>query len=430
MIDAYFTSMNHKLKITNLSLLKSGVIMIHCDSQTLLPLENALSQMLALITPVNSSQVKAISEANSCILAEDIVSPINVPPHDNSAMDGYALATKPDTLEYHLVGKAHAGQPFDKAFSAGECVRIMTGAVIPKGANTVVMQENTQCEGERVLLTEPATENNNIRPMGDDISKGQQVLSKGQLLRPVDIGLLASLGIAKVNVFEPIKVGIFTTGDELKQPGESLAAGQIYDSNRPMLKALLNHAYIQVIDLGVIKDDFKAIEQAFVNLSHSCDAIISSGGVSVGDADYTKQVIDKIGEINFWKLAIKPGKPFAFGKINQALFLGLPGNPVSSYVTFEQLVKPALAYLAGQQPASKVQLSLPVNTQLRKRPGRKDFQRARLIRKNNIVVAVEPVGKQSSGVLSSVAKADCYIVLDAEQGSVKEGEIVNVELFQ
>ncbi|WAJ69406.1 molybdopterin molybdotransferase MoeA [Catenovulum adriaticum] len=404
--------------------------MIHCDSQPLLPLEDALTQMLTLTKPIKRNLTKTISESQGCILAEDIVSPINVPPYDNSAMDGYAIAIKPDTLKYKVVGKALAGQPYQHKIVPGECIRIMTGAVIPEGANTVVMQENAKRLEQHIELSEIAPANQNIRLMGDDIQQGHKVLAKGQLLRAVDIGLLASLGIAQVSVFEPIKVGVFTTGDELKQPGELLSAGQIYDSNRPMLKALLNHAYIQVVDLGVIADDFSAIEQAFITLSNRCDAIVSCGGVSVGDADYTKQVIDKIGEINFWKLAIKPGKPFAFGKINQALFLGLPGNPVSSYVTFEQLVKPALSHLAGQQPEPKVRLSLPVSGTLRKRPGRKDFQRARLIRKNNIVVAVEPAGKQSSGVLSSVAYADCYIVLEAEQGHVGDGEHVNVELFK
>lgn len=404
--------------------------MSHCDSQVLLPLEIALKQMLELINPVKGYSVKAISAIQGSVLAENIVSPINVPPYNNSAMDGYAVAIKPETLKYKVVGKALAGQPYQQQIVPGECVRIMTGAVIPDGANSVVMQENAICSQDHIQLNEALAENSNIRPMGDDIQQGQNVLYKGQLLRPVDIGLLASLGIDKVNVYEPIKVGIFTTGDELKQPGEPLSHGQIYDSNRPMLKALLNHEYIQVLDLGVIADDFSAIEQAFIKLSNSCDAIVSSGGVSVGDADYTKQVIDKIGEINFWKLAIKPGKPFAFGKINQALFLGLPGNPVSSYVTFEQLVKPALSHLAGQRPEPKMQLSLPVSGNLRKRPGRKDFQRARLILKNNMAVGVEPIGKQSSGVLSSVADANCYIVLDAEQGNVNNGEWVNVELFK
>ncbi|MCU4676411.1 molybdopterin molybdotransferase MoeA [Catenovulum sp. 2E275] len=401
-----------------------------CDTQGLLPVETALSYMREQIQPSLRFELLSVSQAHNRILAQDIVSPLDVPPYDNSAMDGYALSVLANCTQYKVVGKAFAGQPFQGAIKAGECVRIMTGAVVPNGANSVVMQENTQINGDFIELTEPAQLAQNIRLKGDDIYQGQVILNRGQVLKPAEIGLLASLGLEQVKVYQKIKVGLFTTGDELKQAGEALMPGQIYDSNRPMLKAMLDNAYIDIIDLGVIADTFADIKQAFIRLSTSCDAIISSGGVSVGEADYTKQVIDQIGKINFWKLAIKPGKPFAFGTLGEAIFFGLPGNPVSSYVTFEQLVKPNLAYLAGADNVSpNLILDLPLIGQIKKRAGRKDFQRGKLVCQNGKIIGVEPTPKQSSGVLSSVSKADCYIILEAESCDFKEGDSVKVQPF-
>mgnify|MGYP000005857797 CR=1 FL=1 len=404
--------------------------MLTCDTQKLLPVEEALDYMFKQLPLIDQAETLPIAKANNRILAQNIISPVNVPPHDNSAMDGYALSLKPDCSHYKVVGKAFAGTPFKQTIIAGECVRIMTGAVVPDGADAVIMQENTCLDGDSLRLEADCHQGDNIRLKGDDIQAGEVILKKGQLLKAAEIGLLASLGLSQVSVTTKIKVGLFTTGDELKQPGESLEQGQIYDSNRPMLMALLDLPFIEVIDLGVVNDTFDEIKQAFLNLSKQCHVVISSGGVSVGDADYTKAVIEQIGQINFWKLAIKPGKPFAFGQLGKAIFFGLPGNPVSSYVTFEQLVMPALKIMSGQLAENRKRLPLTLVGQIKKRPGRKDFQRGQLIYQNGNIVAVKSAGKQSSGVLSSVSKADCYIVLEAEDGHKSDGDMVNVELFK
>lgn len=404
--------------------------MTDCESPQLMPVEEAVTKMLASINPKTSTQIIHIDDALNRILSDDLFSPINVPPHNNSAMDGYALALVKGQKVYQCVGVVFAGQPFQGELKPGECVRIMTGGVIPFGANSVVMQENTKADNQLIhLLVEPEL-NENIRVLGDDICQNQLVFNQGHKLSAIDIGLLASLGIQTIRVQTKLVVGLLTTGDELCQPGTQLAAGQIYDSNRPMLKAMLSQLNINIIDKGVVPDSIESITNAFNSLAKVCDAIISSGGVSVGDADYTKQVLANVGSINFWKLAIKPGKPFAFGQIGQTLFFGLPGNPVSAAVTFDQLVAPALAHLAGHNNKVAVTLKLPLFGQLKKRPGRKDYQRGKLILKDGAIVGVESAGKQSSGVLSSVVLADCYIVLAAQQGNVNAGELVNVELFK
>ncbi|ELT99908.1 hypothetical protein CAPTEDRAFT_99018, partial [Capitella teleta] len=270
---------------------------------------------------------------------------------------------------------------------------------------------------------------NNIRKAGEDILEGSQVFTPGRKVRPQDIGLLASLGIANVTVYQKVKVAVFSTGDELKLPGEPLRHGDIYDSNRFVIKAMLKKMEIDIIDLGKIPDDKEQLRQAFLRADREADAVISSGGVSVGDADYTKEILDELGETGFWKLAIKPGKPFAFGQLPNSVFFGLPGNPVSATVTFQQLAAPALRHMMNQQAEEKVELTLATKTRLKKRPGRRDFQRGKLVYSNSGELQVLSTGNQGSGVMSTMSQSDCYIVLAEEDGDKQAGDLVKVQLF-
>jgi molybdopterin molybdotransferase len=377
------------------------------------------------------------------VLAESIYSSINVPGHDNSAMDGYAFcyADTATNTPLRLIGHSLAGHPFKGDLNTGECVRIMTGAVVPVGADTVVMQENVNATGDSIYINKLPTLGDNIRRAGEDIAINSLVFEKGKRITPVDIGLLASLGVAELTVFKRIKVAVFSTGDELKpltqtlQAGDNLQVGEVYDSNRPTLIALLSRLAVDVIDLGCIADDPEKITAAFESAIAQADVVISSGGVSVGDADYTKDVLEKLGKINFWKVAMKPGKPFAFGVLNKknapdnkGWFFGLPGNPVSSVVTYHQLVVPALRYLAGEIFESAPVLSIATQSPLKKQPGRADYQRGKLITEDG-ENKVTTTGNQSSGVLSSLAQANCYLVLEQERGAIAAGEKVNVVLF-
>lgn len=411
--------------------------MDNCSQPGLLPVDQAISLMRQAIAPITETETIQIVDALDRVLATSIYSAVNIPAHDNSAMDGYALRHQDITPDKPLVliGQALAGHPYAGELTQGQCVRIMTGAIVPTGADTVVMQENTTVIDELIHINKAPNPAENIRRAGEDIAKGSLVLAKGKRISPVDIGLLASLGIAEVCVFKRVKVAVVSTGDELKPLTEALQPGEIYDSNRPTLIALLTRLNVDVIDIGCVADDPIKIADAFASAMAQADVIISSGGVSVGDADYTKDVLDTLGNINFWKVAMKPGKPFAFGSLHKpdsnsanSWFFGLPGNPVSTVVTYHQLVVPALRYLAGEIPEQAVVLSLRTQSDLKKQPGRADYQRGyvSLLDTENQVITT---GNQSSGVLSSIARANCYIILEQERGSVKSGETVNVVLF-
>ncbi|MBO9493151.1 molybdopterin molybdotransferase MoeA [Thalassotalea sp. G20_0] len=403
-----------------------------CATDGLIRLEAALATLTSSVKPVSKTETVALEDSLGRVLAEPIVSPINVPSHDNSAMDGYALALKDlynrDALP--LAGQSLAGHPFSGEIPAGHCIRIMTGASVPSGADVVIMQEQTETTEQGIrFLQKPDQPGNNIRTAGEDIPEGTRVFTPGRRVRPQDIGLLASLGIANVTVYRKVKVAVFSTGDELKLPGEPLKQGDIYDSNRFVIKAMLKKMAVDIIDLGRIPDDKAALRAAFLQADREADAVISSGGVSVGDADYTKDILDELGETSFWKLAIKPGKPFAFGQLPNSVFFGLPGNPVSATVTFQQLAAPALRHMMHQQPEPKVELTLATETPLRKRPGRRDFQRAKLVYRESGELQVMSTGHQGSGVLSTMSHSDCYIVLAEEDGDKPAGELVNVQLF-
>lgn len=402
-----------------------------CSAPGLMPFENALENMLSQITPITESLTVHITQALNCILAQDVASPINVPNHDNSAMDGYAFAL--ESLQENnvltLVGRSMAGAPFQGECKKGECIRIMTGAKMPACCDSVEMQENVKADADKITFLKEKAFGSHVRNAGEDIQLGQQVFSKGHKLSAVDIGILASLGVSEVKVFRKVKVALIATGDELKLPGQALQSGDIYESNSFVLRGMLAKLNIEVIDFGIIEDDFDAIKTAFISADEQADAVISSGGVSVGDADYTKTVLDDLGEIGFWKIAMKPGKPFAFGKLPNSVFFGLPGNPVSALVTFHQLAIVALTKMQNAEPLKRVNLQVKCVSDLKKSPGRLDFQRGILRINEQGENEVESTGSQGSGILSSLAQANCFIVLPSEQGKVCAGEMVSVQLF-
>ncbi len=397
-----------------------------------MPVEQARQFIREFLAAPSAQEAISLCDALRRTLAEDIVSPMNVPPHDYSAMDGYAvrgadLASTPRKLK--ITGSAFAGHAFAGQIGAGECVRIMTGALIPDGCDCVVMQEEASADGDMVEIAGDHRSGGNIRLAGEDIAKGALVLARGQAIRPAEMGLLASLGFSRVTVYRKLKVALLSTGDELQQPGSPLAAGRIYDSNRYTLMGMLGELGVEVIDMGAIRDDRVSLKAALLDAASRADAIISSGGVSVGEADYVKQLLDEIGEVVFWKIAMKPGKPLAYGKIGTSHFFGLPGNPVAVMVTFQQFVRDALRVLMGQQPRPPLEFQAISADRIRKVPGRTEFQRGILGRDEAGSLVVRATGEQGSGILSSMSKANCFVVLPAAQGNVEAGSTVQVQPF-
>lgn len=402
-----------------------------CDAPGLMPIEQAKKIIEQTIVPISELTHCHLNEALDRITALDIVSPINVPAYDNSAMDGYALnfqdIANSTTLEQ--IGKSFAGNQFDSELAAGQCVRIMTGAQIPKGADTVVMQENTTVKAEQITFTHKITQGSAIRPAGDDIKKGAIILQAGERISAIDIGLLASLGINQIPVYRKLKIAVFSTGDELLMPGEPARDDRIFDSNRAMLVAMASRLGADVLDLGVIGDNKDKIRAAFEQANAQADCVITSGGVSVGEADYTREILEEYGTVDFWKLAIKPGKPMAFGRLTNSLFFGLPGNPVSAAVTFDQIAVPALKCLAGARVSKPILLKAKASCTFKKRPGRTDYQRAFYYVDDIGDICVNTAVSQSSGVLSGFSASNCYAVLENERGRVEAGEHVQILLF-
>jgi molybdopterin molybdotransferase len=401
-----------------------------CDSPGLMPIEQAMQLIMDTITPFSEVKNCHIDEALDRVIAQDIISPINVPAYDNSAMDGYALryADFLKTKTLVQVGKSFAGHSFEGKMQLGQCVRIMTGAQIPEGADTVVMQENATANEDQITFIE-ATQGDAIRPAGDDIQKGAIVLRVGARISPIDIGLLASLGIASIPVYHQLKVAVFSTGDELLAVGNPPRDDRIFDTNRPMLVAMLSRLGAKVMDLGIIVDDKEKIRAAFEYANKHADCVVTSGGVSVGEADYTREILEEYGTIDFWKLAIKPGKPLAFGRLSDSIFFGLPGNPVSSAVTFDQIAAPALRYLAGCKVSMPQFLPAIAATSFKKRPGRTDYQRANYFVNDQGKICVATTGSQSSGVLSCFRQSNCYVVLENQRENVAVGESVQILPF-
>ncbi len=399
-----------------------------------LPVDTARRVIRELVVPIAVNERLALRAGLGRVLGEDIVSPVDVPAHDNSAMDGFAVRgadLRPDgETRLRAVGVAYAGRVFDGVVGPGECVRVMTGAVMPAGTDTVVIQEVVRVDGDWVVIPPGQTTGQNRRLAGEDLARGRVVLAAGRPLRPAELGLLASLGIAEVAVRRRPRVAFFSTGDELASIGQPLREGEIYDSNRYTLYGMLDRLGVDLIDLGVVRDDPAALERAFRAASENADAIVSSGGVSVGEADFTRELLGRLGEVAFWKIAMRPGRPMAVGRIGRAYFFGLPGNPVAVMVTFYGFVREGLLALAGRTDDFTLPtLRVPCATSLRKKPGRTEFQRGILSRGADGAWSVRLTGQQGSGVLRSMSEANCFIVLEHERGDVKAGDLVSVQVF-
>jgi len=396
-----------------------------------LPVDKARAALLACIAPLAETQAVPIRDALGRILAEEIVPQIDVPANDNSAMDGYAVRSvdfHEKEISLREIGTAFAGKPFDGKVGAGECVRIMTGGVMPEGSDTVVIQEIVKKEGGRIVVPPGQKAKQNVRYAGEDLRRGKAVLASGKLLRPAELGLIASLGIGEVKVKRRVRVALFATGDELASIGSPLKEGEVYDSNRYTVHGMLSRLGVEIIDMGVVRDDPAALEKAFV-LASKQDAIITTGGVSVGEADFIKQMMAKLGEVLFWKIAMRPGRPMAFGRIGNAWLFGLPGNPVAVMVTFYAFVRDALLHLAGRSDEALPLLNAVAAENLRKVPGRTEYQRGILFKEKN-EWRVRLTGQQGSGVLRSMSEANCFIILEHARGNVQAGEPVSVQPFE
>ena len=393
----------------------------------------ARRRMLAEVAPVAGREFVPVRAALGRVLAAGIVAPHDVPAHDNSAMDGYAIRFDSLVAEGEtrlaVVGTAFAGKAFSGLVGKGQAVRIMTGAVLPAGADTVVVQEAVRVEGDAVLVPPGQKPGQNTRRAGEDLARGALALPAGKQVGPAELGLIASLGIAEVEVVRRLRVAFFSTGDELASIGTPLAPGQIYDSNRYTLHGLLTRLGAEVIDLGVVPDRPEALESALREASAMADAIVTTGGVSVGEADFIKEVLARLGEVRFWKLNIKPGRPMAFGKVGDAWLFGLPGNPVAVMVSYTQFALDALRRLSGLDPLPpRPLLTATAANAIRKQPGRREYLRGALVAVDG-GWQVKTTGNQGSGVLRSMSEADCFVVLPEECAGVQPGDAVAVELF-
>ena len=403
------------------------------EPSPLLSVDDALERINAAIQPVTASERVVLKSALGRVLSEDVVSPISIPYDRNSAMDGYALSSKdidaarPFTLI--LAGTSWAGKPFQGSLQAGQCVRVFTGAVIPNGADSVVIQEQVSADGEDIAFPANISAYQNIREAGEDIKQGSLLCSRQKKLTAADIGLLASAGSYDVPARRKLNIAFFSTGDELIGIGQPPKPGKIYDSNRYALAGLLADPCYNAVDMGAIPDDRQLLEETLKQAAECNDVIITTGGASVGDADYINDILVSCGVVNFWKIAIKPGKPLAFGKIGGCYFFGLPGNPVSAMVTFQQIVAPALKQLSGAAAKKPLRLLATCTTALKKMPGRQEFQRGILTQDTNGNFFVASTGQQGSHILSSMSQGNCYIILSAGSKGVSSGEKVWVEPF-
>jgi molybdopterin molybdotransferase len=417
--------------------------------ETRAAISNLVDQLLDSGAVAETESV-ALDQGLNRILASDVLSPINVPAADNSAMDGFAfqgieLSSAPLT-QLMVVGTVFAGTPFTGSLAAGQCLKIMTGALMPAQCDTVIPQEMTQklpieADGlERIQFESTVVSSGeNRRLRGEDLAQGSVAIAAGRILRPSDLGLAASLGINTLTVRRKLRVAILSSGNELRPLGAPLDSGSIYDSNRYSLMSLLNRLDLEVLDCGIIQDDPVALKTAFLQAASTADVIISSGGVSVGEADFTKQVMQELGDIGFWKIAMRPGRPMAFGTLKPApnqdsphstLFFGLPGNPVAVMVTFYQFVQSALLQLSGATQLRPPLTQAIASAAIRKKPGRTEYQRGILEIGPDGRTQVRPTGSQGAGILRSMSEANCFIVLGHEQDNVAAGELVNVVLFE
>lgn len=398
-----------------------------------LTVAEARHTILSQLAPVAGWECVPVRQALDRLLAEDVIAPCNVPAHDNSAMDGYAvrfddLSADTDT-SLTVVGTAFAGKPFSGLIGSGQAVRIMTGAAIPQGADTIVVQEITRSEGRQVIVPPGQRRGQNLRCAGEDLALDGVAIPAGRRCGPAELGLIASLGIAEVTVRRRLRVAFFSSGDEIASIGKPLAPGQIYDSNRYTLFGALTRLGCEIIDMGVIRDEPAALEAGFRSAADCADVILTSGGVSVGEADFIRELVNRLGRVDFWKIDIKPGRPMAFGRIGDSWMFGLPGNPVAVLVTFYQFVQDALLKLGGADPVPEpVLFRVPCVDPIAKRPGRREFLRGRLFEgdgQRRVTVA----GAQGSGILKSMSDANCFIVLPESCGDVEAGAPVDVQMF-
>ena len=401
-----------------------------CSTAGLLTLNQALKLILSALPKTAGYERLVLKKALNRFVYEPILAATDVPNFRNSSMDGYALNFADQQENYlKIIGTSWAGKPYLGVVNRGECIRIFTGAYVPDECDCVVMQENVVLESNKIQIDIQPEKFENIRNIASDTKQNQLLFSKGERIKAADIGLLASCGIADIAVFKPISVGFFSTGDELVALGSQPSIGQIFDSNRYTLHALLEETGVIPVDMGVIPDDPDAVEAALLAASKNCDVIITSGGVSVGEADFITDVLAKIGQVDLWKIAIKPGKPLVFGHINGAMFFGLPGNPVSVMVTYQQVVLPALRKMMGQH-AEQTALTLRAicSETIKKQPGRMEFQRG-IVSNNEGQLSVKTTGDQGSHVLGSMSKANCLIVLEQDSGDITKGQPITIQLL-
>jgi molybdopterin molybdotransferase len=418
---------------------RSAALDCYQGDPELLPVAEAFRRIDAQARVVAGDEQVALRDALGRLVAEPVISPMNVPNHTNSAMDGYALAASdlpPEggTRRLPVLGTAWAGRPYAGEAARGAAVRVMTGAVMPPGTDTVVMKEQVeeQCagDGEAIIVGAGHRAGQNVRQAGEDIAIGDRVLAAGKRIMPAELGLLGSLGITEVSVKRRLRVAFFSTGDELRSLGEPLALGEVYDSNRYTLYGMLTRLGVELIDLGVIRDEPDAVRGAFLEAARLADAVISTGGASTGDADYIGETLARLGEVRFWRIAIRPGRPLAFGRVGDALFFGLPGNPVAVMVTFYQFVQPALLRMMGSADTHPNPTVRAVcQTRLRKKPGRVEVYRAILERDADGRPSVRSTGKTGSGLLHTMSDANCFIILPEDGESVEAGAEVEVQPF-
>lgn len=395
---------------------------------------DARRRILEQIVAVRGTEKVALRAALGRVAARDIVSPIDVPAHTNAAVDGYAVAAaalpRAGTKEFRVVGTALAGRPFAGAIGRDECVHVMTGAPMPAGTDAVIFQEQARCAGDRIAVEADVRRERNVRAAGEDLARGGVALPAGKRIGPAELGLVASLGLPEVPVYRRPRVAFFSTGDELRALGEPLGPGLIYDSNRYTLYGMLTALGVELLDMGVVPDDAACVERAFTDASTLADAVISTGGVSVGEADYIKQTLAALGAVDFWQVAMRPGRPFAFGRLGAAAFFGLPGNPVAVMVTFYQFVQPALRRLMGEAPPGPPPTFRARSlSRLKTRIGRTELIRGVFERDPQGALVVCSTGSQGSGILSSMSAANCFIVLPPESAGAEPGDDVDVLPF-
>lgn len=406
------------------------------------PYDNAISaeQAHSIIRqtarPVAQTETISLQDALDRVLATALISPMDVPPHRNSAMDGFAVrgadlaaGAEGDEVQLRLCGAAFAGHPFDGEVPSSGCVRIMTGAPMPEQLDTVVIQERVLAQGDLVRIPASEKPGANVRQAGEDIAANSIVLAAGSRITPARLGLLASLGIGQVGVCRRVRVAFYASGDEIRTIGEPLQTGQIYNSNSYTLLGMLRELGVEPIDLGLIRDDPQALADALLEGARRADLVLTTGGISVGEADHIVASIRRLGEVHFNKVAIKPGRPLTFASLGDALFFGLPGNPVAVMTTFQQFVRPALRLLSGEPEGRRVRFEARCDDRLRHQPGRTEYRRGQLSWTADGTPVVRSSGSQGSGVLSSMSQGDCFIVLDPDRADVQPGERVTVEPF-